>query len=165
MLMGYYNPIMSFTEAAFARAAAAAGADGLVVVDAPPEEAATLREACRANGLDLIFLVAPTSSDERLEAIAKAASGFIYCVSVTGVTGARDSLPPDLPEFLSRVRARTSLPLAVGFGISKREHVLAVGRYAEAAAIGSAIIDVIDASPPDERVERVRVYAEVVSGR
>lgn len=165
LLMGYLNPIMSYTEAAFARDAAAAGVDGLIVVDVPPEEAAVLHQACRQNGLDLVFLLAPTSSDERIAAVAKLASGFIYCVSVTGTTGVRETLPPDLPDFIARVRAQTDLPLAVGFGIARREHVEAVGRFADAAVIGSAVIRVIEEAPPRERAERVRAYAEVVSGR
>ncbi len=165
LLMGYYNPIMSYNEAAFARDAAAAGADGLIVVDAPPEEAASLQSACHAHGLDLVFLLAPTSSDERIERVAAKASGFIYCVSLTGVTGAREALPPGLADFIARVRAGTSLPLAVGFGISRREHVEAIAGFADAFVIGSAIIDIIDESPPQERAERVKQYAEVVSGR
>lgn len=165
LLMGYLNPIMSYTEAAFARDAAAAGADGLIVVDAPPEEAALLLEACRGNGLDLVFLLAPTSTEERIVAVANVASGFIYCVSVTGVTGARNDLPSELPSFLDRVRKHTDLPLAIGFGISNRDHVKQVGKIADAAIIGSAIINTIENSPPDRRVEEVRKYAEVVSGR
>jgi tryptophan synthase alpha chain len=156
---------MSYNEAAFVRDAASAGADGLIVVDAPPEEAASLHEACRARGLDLIFMLAPTSTEDRIEAVAKVASGFVYCVSVTGVTGARAEVPADLEAFIARVRARIDVPLAIGFGISRREHVEQVGRLADAAVIGSAVINTIDQSPPDRRVEEVRGYAEVVSGR
>jgi tryptophan synthase alpha chain len=165
LLMGYVNPIMSYDEAVFVRDAASAGADGLIVVDAPPEEAASLHEACRAGGLDLVFLLAPTSTDERIEAVARLASGFIYCVSVTGVTGARNELSADLADFIARVRAKTDLPLAIGFGVSRRDHVEQVGRLADAAIIGSGVINVIDSSPPDRRVEEVKGYAEVVSGR
>ncbi len=165
LLMGYLNPIMSYTETAFARDAAAAGADGLIVVDVPPEEAGPLLEACRDNGLDLVFLLAPTSTEERIAAVAAVASGFIYCVSVTGVTGARSELPSELPDFVARVRKHTELPLAIGFGISNRDHVERVGTIADAAIIGSAIINTIENSPPERRVEEVRKYAEVVSGR
>jgi len=166
LLMGYYNPILAYGIDEFARDVAGAGADGLIGVDLPPEEAAGVRTACAGRGLDLIYLVAPTSSDERIALVAGQASGFIYCVSLTGVTGARGELPSGLPQFLARVRRHTSLPLAVGFGISKREHVEAVaGLGAEAAVIGSAIINVIDRAPAEEREERVREYVEVVTGR
>ncbi|MGQ9572876.1 MAG: tryptophan synthase subunit alpha [Dehalococcoidia bacterium] len=166
LLMGYYNPILAYGADEFARDAAAAGADGLIGVDLPPEEAAGVRIACAARGLDLIYLLAPTSSDERIALVASQASGFIYCVSLTGVTGARGQLASGLAEFLARVRRHTSLPLAVGFGISKREHLEVVASLgAEAAVIGSAIIDVIDRAPAEEREERVREYVEVVTGQ
>ncbi|HEY8489512.1 MAG TPA: tryptophan synthase subunit alpha [Dehalococcoidia bacterium] len=172
LLMGYYNPVVAWGEGAFVEAAARAGADGLILVDLPPEEADGLRAACRAAGLDLVFLLAPTSTDERIARVAAQASGFIYCVSVTGVTGARSQLPPGLAEFVGRVRRRTDLPLAVGFGISTREHVEAVGRLADAAIIGSAIIDVVDRAGPSgagragpDAAAQVRAYLETVTGR
>ena len=166
LLMGYYNPILAYGIDEFARDAADAGADGLIVVDLPPEEAVGVQAACAGCGLDLIYLLAPTSSDERIARVAGQASGFVYCVSLTGVTGARGDLSPGLAEFLARVRRHTSLPLAVGFGISRAEHVQAVARLgAEAAVIGSAIIDLIDRTPAGEREEKVREYVEVVTGR
>jgi tryptophan synthase alpha chain len=165
ILMGYYNPLLAYGPDAFCRDAVRAGADGLIVVDLPPEESEELRAACGRNGLDLIYLLAPNSSEERIRLVAELASGFIYCVSLTGVTGARQELPPGLPEFLDRVRKHTLLPLAVGFGISKHKHVQAVARIAEAAVIGSAIIDLIDRSDASEREARVREYGEVVTGR
>jgi len=166
LLMGYYNPILAYGIDGFARDAAGAGADGLIGVDLPPEEAAGMRIACAGRGLDLIYLLAPTSSDERIALVAAQASGFIYCVSLTGVTGARGELPSGLSQFLARVRRHTSLPLAVGFGISKREHLETLaGLGADAAVVGSAIIDVIDRAPAEEREERVREYVEVVTGR
>ena len=166
LLMGYYNSVLAYGIDEFARDAGAAGADGLIEVDLPPEEAAGVQTACAGRGLDLIYLLAPTSSDERIALVAAQASGFIYCVSVTGVTGARGQLPAGLSQFLARVRGHTSLPLAVGFGISKREHLETVaGLGAEAAVIGSAIINVIDRAPAEEREERVREYVEVVTGR
>ena len=103
-----------------------------------------MREACFANDIRLIYLLAPTSTDERIELVAGLASGFIYCVSLTGVTGARDDLSPGLEAFVNRVRTHTDLPIAVGFGISQPTHFQAVGRIADAAVIGSAIIDEID---------------------
>ena len=165
VLMGYYNPLLSYGLEEFCRDAAAAGADGIIAVDLPPEESHPLRDACRQHGLDLVYLLAPTSTDGRIELVAGLASGFVYCVSVTGVTGAREELPAGLSAFVNRVRARTPLPVAVGFGISKPKHFRAVARIADAAVIGSAIIDEIDRSDPSERVGKVKRYAEVVTGR
>ena len=165
LLMGYYNPILTYGLEAFPADAAVAGVDGLIVVDLPPEEAGPLQGSCRTHGLDLVYLLAPTSTPERVALVCRQASGFIYCVSVTGVTGARSSLPPELPAFAERVRGQTTLPLAVGFGISRREHVEAVGRVAEVAVVGSALIDVIDGSPAQEREARVKEYVEVLAGR
>jgi tryptophan synthase alpha chain len=117
-----------------------------------------------ARGLDLVYLLAPTSSDERIALVAARASGFVYCVSLAGVTGARRDLSSGLGEFLSRVRGHTSLPLAVGFGISRAEQVKAVAEFgADAAVIGSAIIDLIDRTPPQERTARVREYVASLS--
>jgi len=164
LLMGYYNPILAYGIDEFARDASGAGADGLIVVDLPPEEALAVQTACAGQGLDVVYLLAPTSSDERIARVARQASGFVYCVSLAGVTGARRELSPGLAEFLARVRRHTSLPLAVGFGISRAEHVQAVGRVgADAAVIGSAIIDLIDRTPPDERAQKVREYVEALS--
>ena len=165
VFMGYYNPILSYGVERFARDAAAAGADGVIPVDLPPEESDPLQTACREHGLRLIYLLAPTSTDERIRAVAERASGFVYCVSLTGVTGARAELPADLDQFVARVRKYTNLPVAVGFGISQPEHFRAVGRIANAAVIGSAIIDEITKSDPDEREARLKHYAEVVTGR
>jgi tryptophan synthase alpha chain len=166
LLMGYYNPVLAYGIEEFARDASDAGVDGLIIVDLPPEEATAVQTACAGRGLDLVYLLAPTSSDERIALVAAQASGFVYCVSLAGVTGARRDLSPRLAEFLARVRRHTSLPLAVGFGISRAEHVQAVARLgADAAVIGSAIIDLIDRTPPGERAEEVRAYLEALSGR
>jgi len=165
VLMGYYNPLLAYGLEEFCRDAAAAGADGIIAVDLPPEESHPLRDACRQHGLDLVYLLAPTSTDARIELVAGLAAGFVYCVSVAGVTGARDELPAGLSAFVDRVRARTPLPVAVGFGISKPKHFRAVARIADAAVIGSAIIDEIDRSDPSETVRKVKRYAEVVTGR
>jgi len=163
--MGYYNPILAYGVDAFAADAASAGADGLIVVDLPPEESEPLRRACLKGDLRLIYLLAPTSTDERIQRVAKLASGFVYCVSVTGITGARQELAPGLEAFVKRVRSFTPLPIAVGFGISQRKHFQAVGRIADAAVIGSAIIDEIDSCDPSQRESRIKAYAEVVTGR
>ncbi len=165
VLMGYYNPILSHGIEAFARDASAAGVDGLIAVDLPPEESQPLREACLRNGLRLIYLLAPTSSDERIALVSRLACGFIYCVSLSGTTGAREELPPGLPAFISRVRKYAQLPLAVGFGISRPKHFQAVARIADGVVVGSAIIDAIDRGGPLQRVERVREYVEVLTGR
>jgi tryptophan synthase alpha subunit len=134
-------------------------------VDLPPEESDGTLAIARKHGTSLIFLVAPTSDDSRIEEVVKRASGFIYCVGVVGVTGARNELADELPSFLQRLRSRTDLPLAVGFGISRREHVMALQGLADAAIVGAALVDTIESSPREERVERVRRYVEVLTGR
>jgi len=156
VLMSYANPLLAFGVDAFVDAAAAAGVDGLIIVDLPPEEGVDLRGRCRAKGIDNILLVAPGSDDERIGRIAAEASGFIYCVSVAGVTGVRAELPAGLPDFLARVRRQTSLPLAVGFGVSRPEHLRSLHGLADAAVVGSAIVDVIDAAPPGEIEARLK---------
>jgi tryptophan synthase alpha chain len=158
IFMGYYNPLLAFGLDRFAAEAAAAGADGLIVPDVPPVESDDLLAACRRHGLDLIFMVAPTSTEADIEEVARRASGFIYCLAVIGVTGARDSLSDELAGFIARVRARTDLPLAIGLGVSRAEHVARIGELAEAAVVGSALINRIDAAPPDRRVEEVETF-------
>jgi tryptophan synthase alpha chain len=162
ILMTYANPILAFGVDAFVAGAAEAGVDGFIVVDLPPEEGANLRDRCLATGIDSILLVAPSSDDARIVVIAAQASGFIYCVSVAGVTGARAELPPDLPDFLTRVRRMTSLPLAVGFGVSRPEHLRSLHGLADAAVVGSAIVDVIDAAPPGEIEARLKDYVRTL---
>jgi tryptophan synthase alpha chain len=140
LLMGYVNPILAYGISRYVADADAAGADGFIVPDLPPEEAGALEAACRTHGLALVFLVAPTSTPERIAAVVSHATGFVYLVSLAGVTGARDQLPPDLAAFVGRVRAATSLPLAVGFGIATPEHAAAVGAFADGVIVGSALI-------------------------
>jgi len=165
VFMSYLNPVLACGLEAFARDAAAAGADGVILVDLPPEESGPARDILGSHGLDLIFLVAPTSSDERLRLIARQASGFIYCVSVAGVTGARSELAPGLGDFLRRVRGCTNQPLAVGFGVSRRDHVEALALIADGVVVASAIIDLIASADRHERARVVREYVEVLSGR
>lgn len=143
LLMGYLNPLLRYGVDQFCADAAAAGLDGLILPDLPPEEAGEIHAACRAHGLDLIMFVAPTSTKDRIAHVAEHASGFIYCVSTKGVTGARAALPPELPGFLERVRAQTHTPVAVGFGISQPEHARHVAQIADGVIIGSKLIDVV----------------------
>jgi len=151
LMMGYLNPFLQYGLERLAVDAAAAGADGLIIPDLPPEEAGICRAACRAAGLDMIFFVAPTTPDERIAQIARQASGFIYCVALTGVTGARRDLWQGLPAFLGRVRRHTELPLVVGFGISSAAHVRQIAGYAEGAIVASALLNAIEALSPAER--------------
>jgi tryptophan synthase alpha chain len=144
VLFSYYNPIFQMGLEKFAKAAASAGADGVLSTDLTPEEAGEYRGVMAAHGLDTIFLAAPTSTDERLRKIGDCSSGFLYVVSRTGVTGAKDSLPDELPALLRRVRKATQLPITVGFGISLPGHVSMLGRLADAAAVGSALVSEIE---------------------
>jgi tryptophan synthase alpha chain len=144
ILFGYYNPFFQMGVEKFAAAASAAGADGVLVTDLTPEESVDYRRILRAHHLDTVFLGAPTSTDERLATIAAATSGFLYLISRTGVTGAKDSLPDELPALLRRTRAITNLPIAVGFGISLPGHVSVLGGLADAAVIGSALVSEIE---------------------
>jgi tryptophan synthase alpha chain len=153
VLFSYYNPILQMGLQKFAAAASLAGADGVLATDLTPEESEDYRRILHAHHLDTIFLAAPTSSDERLKIISSASSGFLYLISRTGVTGAKDSLPDDLPALLRRARQFTQLPIAVGFGISLPGHVTVLGGLADAAVVGSALVSEIEkASSPDAAV-------------
>ena len=144
VLFSYYNPILQMGLEKFASAAASAGADGVLATDLTPEESEDYRRIMRLHNLDTIFLGAPTSTDERLAKIAACSSGFLYLISRTGVTGAKDALPDDLPELLRRTRGVTPLPIAVGFGISLPGHVSVLGGLADAAVVGSALVSEIE---------------------
>jgi len=144
VLFSYYNPILQMGLEKFASSAAMAGADGVLATDLTPEESDEYRRALAAHNLDTIFLGAPTSTDERLAKIAACSSGFLYLISRTGVTGAKDALPDDLPALLRRARGVTQLPLAVGFGISLPGHVSVLGGLADAAVVGSALVSEIE---------------------
>jgi tryptophan synthase alpha chain len=140
VLFGYYNPIFHYGEERLVRDAAASGIDGILCSDLPPEEAGGMIAACKEHGVDRIFLLAPTSDAERIDAVAKVASGFIYFVSVTGVTGARVQAPVGIDRRVDNVRRATGLPVGVGFGISTAEQAAAVGAYADLVVVGSAIV-------------------------
>jgi tryptophan synthase alpha chain len=144
VLFSYYNPVFQMGLEKFAAAASAAGADGVLITDLTPEESEDYRRIMAAHHLDTVFLGAPTSTDERLEKIAECSSGFLYLISRTGVTGAKDVLPDDLPALLRRARNVTRLPIAVGFGISLPGHVSVLGGLADAAAVGSALVSEIE---------------------
>lgn len=180
ILFSYFNPLLQFcvnekadgTSAlpAFrfeilAREAKQAGVDGILVTDLAPEEAGEFAAVLRANDLDMIFLVAPTSTDARLQLVAERASGFIYAVSRAGVTGARDEMSAEAEKLVRRVRKFSDLPVAVGFGISKPQQVADVWRYADAAVVGSAIVGEIEqAKSANEAVSRVGQFArELIS--
>lgn len=150
VLFSYFNPILQMGLEKFAEEAATAGADGVLATDLTPEEAGEYRAALGNHGLDTIFLAAPTSTDARLAKISECTSGFLYLISRTGVTGARESLPEDLPALARRARQFTKLPLAVGFGISQPGHVSVLGGIADAAVVGSAIVAEIEKSPTAE---------------
>ncbi|NQT47931.1 MAG: tryptophan synthase subunit alpha [Chloroflexi bacterium] len=156
VFMSYYNPIFNYGTNAFCQASAGAGIDGLIIPDLPPEEGDELRTAAAASGLDLIYLLSPTSSEERIDLVASSSTGFIYIVSVAGVTGARQTLPEELEEFVARVRRRTTLPLCVGFGISTEEQAARVARIADGAIVGSRIIQLLDGHPSPELGRFVR---------
>jgi len=165
VLFSYYNPILQMGLEKFAAAAAHAGADGVLVTDLSPEESEEYRRILNAHHLDTVFLAAPTSSDERLQILAAASSGFLYLISRTGVTGAKDTLPDDLPTLLRRARQFTPLPIAVGFGISLPGHVSVLGGLADAAVVGSALVaEIENATSPDAAADalrdRVRIFKE-----
>ena len=144
VLFSYYNPVLQMGLEKFASAASAAGADGVLITDLTPEESDDYRQNLAVHHLDTIFLGAPTYTDDRLAKIAAVSSGFLYLISRTGVTGAKDSLPDDLPALVRRARRVTQLPLAVGFGISLPGHVSVLGGLADAAVVGSALVSEIE---------------------
>jgi tryptophan synthase alpha chain len=157
----YLNPVMQYGAARFAADAAAAGIDGLLLTDLPPEAGKEIRGAAKANGLGVVFLMAPTSSDARIATIDRASDDFIYYVSTTGVTGTRSELDPALLERLDQVRGKVHKPLAVGFGISRHEHFLALQDRCDAIVVGSAIVRAIAAGDAEGAPERA---AAVVRG-
>ena len=150
ILFSYLNPILRMGLEKFGKVARAAGLDGVLVTDLPVEEADGYLQLMRQNDLATVFLAAPTSPEDRLKQIAHASSGFVYAVSRTGVTGARQQLPEDAQSLVKRLRKHTKLPIAVGFGISTAQQFAAVGKYADAAVVGSAIVAVIEANPGRE---------------
>ena len=164
VLMGYYNPIFSYGPERFAGDAAASGLDGAIVPDLPFEEAVPLQDAFDRHDLHLVPMLAPTSTDNRMARICERAGGFVYCVSLTGVTGAREELPAGIPEMARRVRSHTELPIAMGFGISQRRHVEAIAQCAQAAVVGSALIELVENTPSERRAEEAREFVAALKG-
>lgn len=159
LLMGYLNPFWRFGLPALSRRAAESGVDGFIVPDLPLEESGPFESLLSEHGLHNIRLVAPTAGPGRLAQVVAGAGGLVYCVSVAGVTGARGALSADLAPFLGEVRRHTDLPLAVGFGLSRPEHVAALVGLADGAVVGSAIVDLVDALPVSGRAAGLRAYA------
>jgi len=166
VLFGYYNPVLQMGLEKFATSAASAGADGVLITDLTPEESTDYRRALATHHLDTIFLAAPTSDDDRLQKISAVSSGFLYLISRTGVTGAKDALPDDLPALLRRARTFTQLPIAVGFGISLPGHVSVLGGLADAAVVGSALVSEIEnATLKDPSPGSIEAAAAALSAR
>jgi tryptophan synthase alpha chain len=158
VLFSYANPILRIGAERFADLAQAAGVDGVLVLDLPIEEAGDFRTLMASRGIDTILLLSPTTSDERLRKAARLGSGFLYAISRLGVTGARDAVAEGAEEMVKRIRSASTLPVALGFGISKPEHVREVGKWADAAVVGSALVNVIAESAPGELNARVEEY-------
>lgn len=163
LLMGYVNPMLQYGLEKLAADSASAGVDGYIVPDIPAEESDELLGPLNQHGVDLIFLLAPTSTDDRIAEVARRGTGFIYCVSTTGVTGERASLP-DLEKYVGRVRAHTDTPIAVGFGISSPEHVQQVGQVADGAVVASAMINFLDSLPVQEQANAAERYVRGLRG-
>jgi len=163
VLMTYFNPAQKYGLERFAKDAAESGADGVIMTDLPVEEADDWKIAADGAGLSTIFLLAPTSTKDRIAATAKMASGFIYCVSRTGVTGAQDQLPVELRGLVQTIKAASDLPVVVGFGISRPEHVRQVDAYSDGAVVGSALVSVIaNAADSNEAVNRAGEFVRTL---
>ncbi len=165
VVFSYANPILRLGVEEFARRAAGAGVDGVLVLDLPIEEAGSFRETLAASGLDMVFLLSPTTTDSRIRKAAELGRGFLYGISRLGVTGARDRVAPGAAAMVQRIRSQTSLPIALGFGISRPEHVAEVGGFADAAVVGSALVSLIaEASGTPALIDRVENYVRWLKG-
>lgn len=165
IIFTYLNPILRLGMARFSAAAQDAGVDGALITDLPVEESHEYLAQMRKRSLATVFLAAPTSTDARLKQIAQASSGFVYAVSRTGVTGARQQMPEDAPKLVARLRRYTDLPVAVGFGISTSAQFTAVGKFADAAVVGSAIVETIERNPGKEAESVAQFVQSLVVGR
>jgi tryptophan synthase alpha chain len=158
LLMGYVNPFYQYGIERLAKDAAEAGIDGFLIPDLPSDESEEFQAPLRAQGLDLIYFLAPTSTARRIADVASRATGFIYCVALTGVTGARDQVAEELPEYIARIRQATELPLTIGFGISKPEHVAAIAGIADGVVVASALINHLDTLPTEDQPNGARSF-------
>jgi tryptophan synthase alpha chain len=165
IIFTYLNPVMRMGLMKFSAAAQDAGIDGALITDLPVEEAHDYLGEMQKRNLATVFLAAPTSTDERLRQIARSSTGFVYAVSRTGVTGARQQMPEDAPKLVRRLRKYTSLPIAVGFGISNSAQFDAVGKFADAAVVGSAIVEIIERNPGKEAESVAQFVGSLVVGR
>ncbi len=165
LFMGYYNPIFAYGPERYLKECAEAGIDGLIVPDLALEEAAELLGMCQKYEIDLIQFVAPTSTAERIQKVAELATGFIYCVSIAGVTGARSALPDYLPEYIKRVRQYTATPLVIGFGISSHTHFAQATALADGAICASALLDAIGKAAPDKVVDTAFNFLRELRGK
>lgn len=160
VILTYYNPVFSFGLKAFVKEAASAGVDGLIIPDLPLEESDELKKITSSQGVDLIYLLAPTSTDERIKRTDKKAGGFIYCVSITGVTGVREEFSSSIENLIKRIRKYTSLPLALGFGISNPQQAGLAAYYADGVIVGSALVKIVEqhGDNPDLLIKKVGEY-------
>ena len=164
MLMGYYNPFLKYGLSDLVRDAVDAGVDGLIIPDLPPEESSDLEALCAANNIHQIHFVALTSTDSRIKYISSRASGFIYCVAVLGVTGARQNIRTDVAELVGRVKRHTDVPVIQGFGVSSKEHIDAIATYADGAIVASAMFDAIEHAPADQKVQAAVDFVKGLKG-
>ena len=162
VLMGYANPIEAMGVEKFVARAKAAGVDGVIVVDYPPEECGRFTELAKANGIDPVFLLAPTSTDQRIAEVAKVASGYIYYVSLKGITGAGNLNIADVASQLPRIRAASRLPFGVGFGIRDAASARRIAEIADAVVIGSRVIQEIEAAGPEKAVAQVKAFLKPI---
>ncbi|KAK9685663.1 anthranilate synthase / indole-3-glycerol phosphate synthase [Basidiobolus ranarum] len=165
IFMGYYNPILSYGEQRIIDECANIGVNGFILVDLPPEEAHEFRRICTNSNLSYIPLIAPSTSDSRMHRLVQVADSFIYVVSRMGVTGQITEINTDLPQLIERIRQHTDLPLAVGFGVSNRDHFKTVGEHADGVVIGSKIIDILKIATPETRLDAVQRFGLEISGR
>ena len=164
IFMGYLNPFLSYGMEKFAKEASDAGMDGIIIPDLPPEEAPPYQTILQSHGIHLIPLLAPTSTEARIEQACKQAKGFIYCVSVTGVTGARSELSGGVEGLARRIREHSDLPILVGFGVSRQEHVENIARFADGAVVASAMLDSVSRVPTEDAAEEAARFVRQLRG-
>ena len=162
VIMGYYNPILKYGLKSFTQQAKIAGVDGFIVADLPVEESGHLRDLCNDSNIHLIQMLAPTSTPERIKKTCEIASGFIYCVSITGVTGARKNIGPEIKMLVNQIRTYTNIPIMVGFGVSNREHVKTIGGFADGAIIGSALLDKIGVNKGEKAISEAYDFVKTL---